>query len=373
MPDNQYFHFFQPQFRIGLAILLSMALSDYAIPIIIRIAKAKKLFDMPDERKKHRSCVPTMGGLAIYATIVTVSLTMINTCGMNGVATSSLSSLPPIIAGFTVIFFIGMKDDLLNISAWKRLMVEVIALFILSVIGEVRLHHLQGMFYITEIGYFPSIALSIFTGIVIINAFNLIDGIDGLAASIAMLGSVVFGVYFFMTNELEYSVFAAIILGSLIPYFIYNVYGKKNKIFMGDTGSLILGFAMTVLVFRFNQMTAVQQTRLNFVAAPAFSFAVLIIPLFDTLRVFTLRLSRGQSPFKADRGHLHHLLLDLGFNHIQSTATLAGVNAAFVAFAYFFNYLGNQTLIILMLVLATLLCGLAVQIRKKKQLASLAQ
>jgi UDP-N-acetylmuramyl pentapeptide phosphotransferase/UDP-N-acetylglucosamine-1-phosphate transferase len=365
--NNFYFHFFQPQYRIAAAFIIAVIFNFYAIPVIIRIARAKKLFDVPDERKNHLSSVPTLGGLGIFATISAVSLTFINTCGMNGGGTSSsLTSLPPIIAGFTIIFFIGMKDDMLNISAFKKLGAEFIALFILIVVGDVRLSSMQGMFSIGEISYSVSLLLSLFAGIVIINAFNLIDGVDGLAASIAMLGSTVFGVYFIAAHEWEYAVLAATILGSLIPFFLYNAFGHNNKIFMGDTGSLILGFAMTVLIFRFNGMNALSSHSLHFTAGPAFSFAVVILPMFDTLRVFTIRIYRGGSPFKADHRHIHHILLDLGFTHLQTTLVLILINIAFILFAYFFNFLGNSRLIYIMLSFAIAMSAIALYLRRKK-------
>jgi UDP-N-acetylmuramyl pentapeptide phosphotransferase/UDP-N-acetylglucosamine-1-phosphate transferase len=343
---NFFFHFFQPGYRIALAFFLAIIFNFYAIPVILRIARAKKLFDVPDDRKQHKSSIPTLGGLGIYATVVIVSLTLINTCGMNGGGiSSSLSALPPIIAGLTLIFFIGMKDDLLDISARKKLIAELIALFILIVIGDVRLNNMQGMFGVHEMSYYISLVLSLFAGIVIINAFNLIDGIDGLASSIAMMGSFVFGSYFISINEWEYAILSFTVLGAIIPFFLYNAFGVTNKIFMGDTGSLILGFSMTVLVFRFNELNSIPHIKPHFTAGPAFSFAVVFIPMFDTLRVFTIRILRGGSPFKADRRHLHHLLLDLGFSHLNSTLILVVFNAAIIAYAYFFNFLGNSTIV----------------------------
>ncbi len=365
--NNFYFHFFHPQYRIAAAFFLAVAFNFYAIPVIIRIARAKKLFDVPDERKNHQSSVPTLGGLGIYATIASVSLTLINTCGMNGGGiSSSLTSLPPIVAGLTMIFFIGMKDDLLDISAFKKLAVEFMALFILTVIGDVRLNSMQGMFGIYELSYPVSVGLSLFAGIVIINAFNLIDGIDGLAASVAMLGSLVFGAYFLVTYEWEYAVLSFTILGAIIPFFLYNAFGTSNKIFMGDTGSLILGFMLTVLVFRFNEMNSMAAHNPHFIAGPAFSFAIIILPMFDTLRVFAIRIFRGGSPFKADHRHLHHILLDLGFTHLQTTLLLILINIAFIAFAYFFNFLGNSTLVFIMLPAAFSLSILAVWVRRRK-------
>lgn len=370
--DNFYFHFFQPQYRVVAAFLVAGILNFYTIPIIIRIARVKKLYDVPDERKNHSSSVPTLGGLGIYAAITIVSLTFINTCGMNGGGiTNSLTSLPPILAGFTLIFFIGIKDDLLSISPWKKLTAEIIALFILIVIGDVRLNSFQGMFSIGEISYSTSVAISLFAGIVIINAFNLIDGIDGLAASVTMLGCFMFGVFFISVYEWEYAVLSFTILGALIPFFLYNAFGHTNKIFMGDTGSLILGFAMTVLVFRFNEMNVFPTIRSHFLAAPALSFAVIIIPMFDTLRVFAIRIYRRKSPFTADRRHIHHILIDLGHTHLESTAILIAINLAFIAFAYFFNFLGNSDLVYIMITAAIVLTGIATWLRRRKALKNM--
>lgn len=365
--NNFYFHIFQPQYRIVAAFLFAAILNFYAIPVIIRIARAKKLFDHPDDRKHHTSSVPTLGGIGIYAAITAVSLTFINTCGLNGNGiSSSLTSLPPIIAGLTIIFFIGIKDDLLNISATKKLAAELIALFILIVVGNVRLSSVQGMFGIGEISYLESVFLSMFAGIVIINAFNLIDGIDGLAASVSMLGTLTFGIFFISAGDWEYAVLAFTILGAVLPFLLYNAFGHVNKIFMGDTGSLILGFTMTVLVFQFNEMNVYPVMRAHFLAGPALSFAIIIIPMFDTLRVFFVRIIRKKSPFKADRRHIHHIMLDLGFTHLQASLILIIINLAFVAFAYFFNFLGNSVLVTYMLIAAVALSGLAIWLRRRR-------
>jgi UDP-N-acetylmuramyl pentapeptide phosphotransferase/UDP-N-acetylglucosamine-1-phosphate transferase len=259
-----------------------------------------------------------------------------------------------------------MKDDLLNISARKKLFAEFMALLVLILVGNVRLDTMQGMFSIGEISYPVSLILSLFAGLVIINAFNLIDGIDGLAASVAILGSIVFGSYFIAAREWEYAVLSFTILGAVIPFFLYNAFGHTNKIFMGDTGSLILGFAMTVLVFRFNEMNGMPGNKLHFTAGPAFSFAVIIIPMFDTLRVFIIRIYRGTSPFKADRRHIHHILLDLGYSHLKATLILILINIAFVAFAFYFNYLGNSQLMYIMIATAASLSWLAIWLRRRR-------
>lgn len=135
---------------------------------------------------------------------------------------------------------------------------------------------------------------------------------------------------------------------------------------MGDTGSLILGFAITVLVFRFNEMNGMPGNKLHFAAGPAFSFAVIIIPMFDTLRVFFIRIYRGASPFTADRRHIHHILLDLGFSHLKTTLILILINIAYIAFAFYFNFLGNSNLVYIMITTAAALSWLAIWLRRRR-------
>jgi UDP-GlcNAc:undecaprenyl-phosphate/decaprenyl-phosphate GlcNAc-1-phosphate transferase len=325
----------------------------YLTPIIISISKVKRLFDRPDDRKQHGSAVPTMGGIGLFISISVVSLTLINTCGINGAnEVAGMTALPAIIAGVTILFFIGMKDDLINLRARKKLIAEIAAVMVLIVIGNLRLSSLQGMFHIGDLRYSVSIGFSLFVGVVIINAFNLIDGIDGLAAAITIMASAIFGLFFGLSGDWEYAVLCAAIIGSLIPFFLYNVFGRTNKIFMGDTGSLILGFLMTVLVFRFNELNVSRILYPHFVAAPAFSFAVLILPMFDTIRVMSIRLYRGKGIFTPDRRHIHHLMLDLGFSHLQSTGLLVAFSLLVTAVAYLFNYLGNSNLVYIILLIA---------------------
>ncbi|HOW30877.1 MAG TPA: MraY family glycosyltransferase, partial [Bacteroidales bacterium] len=164
--------------------------------------------------------------------------------------------------------------------------------------------------------------------------------------------SAVFGFFFARSGDWEYAILAATIVGALIPFFLYNVFGRTNKIFMGDTGSLILGFLMTVLVFRFNELNVNRTLIPRLVAAPAFSFAVLILPMFDTIRVMAIRLYRGKGIFTPDRRHIHHLMLDLGFTHLQSTAILLAFSLVVIGIAYYLNFLGNSALVYIILAIA---------------------
>lgn len=359
--DNVYFHFFHPQYRIFFAFVLAIIFNVYAIHVSIRISRAKKLYPFSDERNTDLTSIPVFGGLGLFVTIVSVSLTFINGCRLNvGGITNSLTSIPSIIAGLTAIFFIGVKIDLLDNSHYKKVIGEFLALIILIVIGDVRLISLQGMFNIEELSYSGSILLSLFAGIIIINAFNLIDGIDGLAALLTLLGCIIFGTYFGAIFEWEYSVLSFTIIGALIPFIYYNVFSRTNKIILGDTGSHLLGFAMTVLVFRFNQINSIPLIQHVFMSSPSFSFAVVLLPVFDTMRVFILRwIYRGKYSFKSDRRHIHNIMLALGFTPMQSILILFSTNLAIIAFAYFFNFLGNSTLVCIMILVGIVLSILA--------------
>ena len=361
-----FIKFMQPESRIFLAFIIAELLSAYSIPIIVQIAKAKSLTTSPNHRTSHKNAIPTIGGLAIFSTLLVVSLSIINISGFSFLNESTvMPALPSIIAGVTILFFIGMKDDLLGLSWKKKLTGEIIAMLIICVIGDQRISNLQGIFGINEISYILSILLTVFVGIALINAFNLIDGIDGLAAAVTIIASFTFGVNFYLAGEKEYAILCAIIIGTLIPFFYYNVWGTKNKLFMGDTGSLILGFLMTALVIRFNKVFFTPDMQ-YMQSAAAISIGIMIIPIFDTLRVFTLRIKSGQSPFSADRRHIHHLLLDLGCSHLKSTLIISAVNIFFIIIAFAFADLGKIRLLILFLVLALILVSVPVALLKKR-------
>lgn len=362
-----FVEFMQPESRIFLAFIAAEMLSAYSIPIIVRIAKAKSLTSSPNHRTSHINATPTLGGLALFATILVVSLSTVNISGFSFLNENTvMPALPSIIAGITILFFIGMKDDLLGLHWDKKLVAEIVAMLILCIIGDQRITNLQGILGINEISYLTSVLITVFVGIALINAFNLIDGIDGLAAAIAIIASFTFGLNFFLFGEKEYAILCAIIIGTLLPYFYYNVWGTKNKLFMGDTGSLILGFLMTALVIRFNKVFFIPEIVFQRSVA-AISIGIMIIPIFDTLRVFTLRIMDGHSPFKADKRHIHHLLLNLGYSHLKSTIIISAVNVLFIAIAFTFSALGKTKLLIIFLITALLLVSIPKAILKNRE------
>ncbi|MCL3779171.1 undecaprenyl/decaprenyl-phosphate alpha-N-acetylglucosaminyl 1-phosphate transferase [Prolixibacteraceae bacterium JC049] len=306
-----------------LCCTVSAAIAYYSIPAIIRVANAKHLFDHPNERNVTTQVVPTLGGVAIFLGI-SISTTLFS-------FQQTFNELPYILVAAILILFVGLKDDLMNLSPRKKLIAQIAVAGILAVFADIRFTNLHGLLGFNEISYYASIPITIFTFIVMINAINLIDGIDGLASGVAILSSLTFGIWFAINQHTSMAIIAFAAVGALIAFFKFNVFGKKNKIFMGDTGSLLLGFFLAIMVIKFNELNAYAINPIAIKNAPAISYAIMIVPLTDTLRVFAIRLARKQSPFKADKIHTHHNLLDWGFSHLQATLIILAANIVFIA------------------------------------------
>lgn len=347
-----------------LSILLSVALAFlitfFAIPVIIQVAKDKKLFDEPDERKVHKNVIPTLGGLGIFAGFIIATLIC--------VPSDNNYEIQFFAAAAIVIFLLGIKDDILVLSASKKFIGQLIAAGIIIKFGKVQITDMYGFMGIHQLPYAASIILSIFTIIVITNSFNLIDGVDGLAGSLGLLTTLVFGIYFIYAGKATYAVMAFALAGSTIGFLLYNY--SPAKIFMGDTGSLLLGLVNSILVIKFINCAGINvggeaNSELSLPAAPAIGFAILMIPLFDTLRVFGLRILDRRSPFSPDRTHVHHFLLDLGFNHRAITLICVTANIGFIALAYFLRNLGTTTVLGILLITASIFISIIYYSRSK--------
>ncbi|MBS1510678.1 MAG: undecaprenyl/decaprenyl-phosphate alpha-N-acetylglucosaminyl 1-phosphate transferase [Bacteroidetes bacterium] len=339
--------------HILLSASLAFLITFFAIPIVIQVAKDKKLFDEPDERKVHKTVIPTLGGLGIFAGFIIATL----------MGVPSTTELQYFGAAAIVIFFLGLKDDILILSPSKKFIGQLVAAGIIIKFGGIVLNDMHGFLGIHEIPRVASIILTIFTIIVITNSFNLIDGVDGLAGSLGVLTTLVFGVYFYFAGQLTYAVMALALTGSIIAFLIYNF--SPAKIFMGDTGSLLLGLINSILVIKFINIAGNSASNFYLESAPAIGFSILMIPLFDTLRVFTLRILDRRSPFSPDRTHVHHFLLDLGFTHRMITFTCVSANMVFIALAYFLRNLGTTSVIGILLVSAFTFIGVIYYSRPK--------
>jgi len=341
--------------NILLSAALAFIITFFAIPVIIQVAKDKKLFDEPDERKVHKTVIPTLGGLGIFAGFI-IALMM-------GVPSGVNFEFQYFVAASVVIFFLGLKDDIMILSASKKFVGQLIAAGILIKFGGIAITNMHGFLGIYEIPYIASVVLSFFTIIVITNSFNLIDGVDGLAGSLGVLTTTVFGIYFTYVGETAYAVMAFALAGSLVSFLIYNF--SPAKIFMGDTGSLLLGLINSILVIKFINVAGAADSVFPIAASPAIGFAILMIPLFDTLRVFGLRILDRRSPFSPDRTHVHHFLLDLGFSHKKITISCIVATLGFICLAFLMRNMDTTVIIGTLLATALSIIGIIYYLRQK--------
>ncbi len=327
----------------------SMAITMFAIPSIIRVAKIKHLYDEPDARKHHKSAIPTLGGLAIFAGLI-FSLTFWSN-------QSQIVELQYIISAITILFFMGMKDDIIALRAYKKLIGQLIAAVILVHFAGIRINTFYGLFGISDIPIYVSYLLTVFVITGITNSLNLIDGLDGLAGTIGVIASVCFGTWFYFVESYQFAILSYALCGSLIGFLWFN--WSPAKIFMGDTGSLILGLILSILAIKFIEMNRVMEREAPYkvLSVPVITMAILIIPLFDTVRVFMIRILEGRSPFKPDRNHIHHILTDLGLNHAQSTLMIASFNISMIGLFWFLKgHISGEV----MLLLINIICFLTI-------------
>ena len=312
---------------IVFAFLSAFVIVLVATPPLIKVAKMKHLVDEPgNDRKLHRKSIPTLGGILIFAaTIISYCLWFPSReaweLGANYNPLQALNEFKYILASMFALFFIGLKDDIVGIDPIKKLIIHLLVGIILVVLADIRLTEFWGLFEVDELPYWLSVVLSIFIYIVIVNAINLIDGVDGLAGGIGLIGSVTFTLWFYKTGDMPLALLAVGLAGSLFGFLIFNF--QPARIFMGDSGSLIIGICMYVLAMKLIEFPPSKlSAAMQIVSKPIFAMAILAYPLIDTLRVFTIRILRGKSPFLADKNHIHHRLLDLGLQHYQVSIAL---------------------------------------------------
>lgn len=306
--------------------LISMLLGWAFMPIVLQIAHKKGFVVKPNKRTSHTGEIPNIGGIDIFASFMLTYIIF------------EYQRLPQsqfIFAGAFIIVMVGFVDDILDITPIQKTLGELLAGIALVCFGNIRITNLFGLFGITIIPTWASYALSIFVLIAIVNALNLIDGVDGLASGLGILFCAFFSVYFQLTGEIHWAIIGYTLIGSLAVFFFFNVFGKKQKIFMGDTGSLLLGYILSAFVFHFCEINAYHVVDEHYVcyAAPMICICVLSIPLFDTIRVMFTRIKNHRSPFSPDKNHIHHLLLRGGLTHLQTTMTILSLTIVFIALA----------------------------------------
>lgn len=323
---------------ILLAFVISIVFSMLIIPRILIVALTKRLFDMPNSRKIHTGAIPRLGGISFAPTIL-FSLAFVFAIAYLGhlygfkIPKDITPHITPdfylLTCGLIVLYLAGIKDDLVGLRYNTKFIIQIIAASLLPLSG-LWINSFYGLFGIHELAPWVGMPLTIFAIVFITNAINLIDGIDGLASGLSGAALVILGSLFLHYHMWTYAMLAFSTLGVLIPFFYYNVFGQVEhgrKIFMGDTGSLTLGYILAFLCIRYavyDPDVAPYST-----SAILISFSTLIVPMFDVIRVMLIRFRRGKSLFAADRNHIHHKLLGMGFSPHKALLYLLGISWIF--------------------------------------------
>ncbi|MBL0328188.1 MAG: undecaprenyl/decaprenyl-phosphate alpha-N-acetylglucosaminyl 1-phosphate transferase [Bacteroidetes bacterium] len=315
-----------------LVFITSFFVVLLSTPSLIKVAILKRLFDAPgDTRKLHTRMIPTIGGIIIFAgTLFAYSLWFPEQVDNYPQLARSINDYKFIVATLLVMFFVGVKDDIIGTAPVKKLVAHVLVGMVLVLMADIRIVSMHGLFGIDVLPLWTSVFLSLFTYIVVVNAFNLIDGVDGLAGGVGFIASSAFGAWFALAGDPAMACLAFALSGSLLAFLFFNF--SPAKIFMGDSGSLTIGLIICILAIKVigYDVSAIENKAILNVSKPIFAMAVLVYPLVDTLRIFIYRAVRGVSPFSADRNHLHHRLLDIGLSHKGTVITIYFFNIAVI-------------------------------------------
>lgn len=327
-------------------LICSMATVFWVFPNVLKIALMKNITDNPNARKLQERPIPVLGGIAVFCGLMVGA-------GVTAVVFES-NALAPFYIAMSFMLYLGTMDDILGLSPVLRIAVEIATVAFVMYMGHNYIDNLAGFCGINSLPVWFGVILSIIAGVGIINAVNMIDGVDGLSTGFCIMACTLFGFAFYTSGYYKMTVLTVLGVGSVLPFFLHNVFGKKTKMFIGDGGTMLMGILMVECAFNIigtNSKVTVNYTNMN---AVAFSLAVLAVPVFDTLRVMTARMVKGRSPFKPDRTHLHHLFIDLGFSHVTTSILILFINFSIVLVWLAAYALGADNTLQLLIVL---LCG----------------
>ena len=320
-------------FFMVVGFLMAVLLGQIIIPRILVISHRKRLFDQPDSRKVHHRPISRLGGVTFFPVILIVMCTigLLQFYEMEKITSSVISESLCLVAGLMLLYMIGVCDDLIGVRYRRKFEVQILAAAFLPFAG-LSIQNLGGLFGWYEISPLVGVPLTMLLTVFLINAINLIDGIDGLASGLCMVAITLFGMSFAWHGSWMYALLAFASVGVLIPFFFYNVFGNANrghKIFMGDTGSLTLGFILSVMVVKYVSVMVQESSRLD--GAPVvMAFSVLLVPSLDVCRVVLNRFRRRVHPFKPDKSHIHHKFLNMGFTPRRSMILIQLMAVAFI-------------------------------------------
>jgi len=338
MFNHEAMPFVLPQFYlITAAFTASFIITFYGIPSVVKISRIKNLYDNPGTRTSHLVPIPRLGGTMVFAGVILSSVLF---TGME-----KAFELKYIIAGLLILFFIGLKDDIITLQPFKKAVGQTLASIIIVFCGGIKISFNLQEGGITEINLLLSILISIGIFLTLINSMNFIDGIDGLAAGVGTIASLSFGTWFILNGQISFAVICFALTGSLLAFLWYNLFSRSYKIFLGDTGSMIIGFLLAIFLIRFLDLNLHGPVMKTTEVAPSLALAILIVPVFDIFRIVFVRIIHGKSPFSADNNHIHHQVLQLAGSHTKATAAILLVNLLMIILVLVFRSLGNRILI----------------------------
>lgn len=325
--------------------LIACAATQWIFPNVLNVAFTKNIVDNPDARKLQRRPVPVLGGACVYFGTV-MALCIANLF-------FDCSDLFPIMCAMTIMLCVGIVDDIIDLSPSLRFFIEILVVAVALCPNDYMINSLHGLWGVGEIPVYLAVPLAIVAGVGIINAINLVDGVDGLSTGYCMMASTLFGIMAALVKDWPMLILAVIAVGALIPFFFHNVFGKYTKMFIGDGGTLFMGVMISVFVMN---MLNSEPIYVEYVARGMglipFTLAVLAVPVFDTLRVMSMRMLRGNSPFKPDKTHLHHIFIEMGFSHVGTTVSILSLNTLVVGLWFLTYQLGGSIDLQLYVVLA---------------------
>lgn len=354
--------FEQPWLMAILALVLTSWLAIRIIPVVLHLAHLKDLMDEPDFRKVHKVRIPNLGGVGIFVSF-TVVLTIL--ASLTNMVVEELRLLTALLSAVTILFFLGVKDDMVGLSPAKKFSGQTIAALMVILVTDLRIHSLEGLLGVGELPYLVSVLFSLFVFLLVINAYNLIDGIDGLAGTVSVIASVAFGTYFVLNEAWLYLLVSFALVGAVRGFLKFN-FSHDKKCFMGDSGSMVIGFLLAFQAIGFLTVNGTVGIHYPLSNAPIVTLAILSFPLLDTLRVFLLRAMKGHSPFRADKNHIHHRLLALGMSHKWATASVALFNLIVIGLAFALQPLEINIQLLVLLVLVPTICLLPTMMRRRK-------
>lgn len=325
--------------------VVSLCATWWIFKKVLKIAILKNIVDNPDERKIQRVPVPVLGGAAVFFGML-VAFAVAATI-------YDVSNMFAMVCVMMIMLYIGTIDDIIDLSPWIRFIIEIIVVLMLIFCDGSSIDNFHGLWGVNALPDIVAIPLTVFACVGIVNAINLIDGVNGLSSGYCIVTCFIFGISFLLTGDVGRASLAILSIGALIPFIFHNVFGKKSKMFIGDGGTMMMGILMSSFVINAlkSHSTIAAAVPENF-GMVAFVLAVLAVPVFDTLRVMTARIVRGGSPFSPDKTHLHHLLLDYHFSHIGTTAVEILSNMLVVGVWYLAYRLGASVNVQLYVVIA---------------------